>query len=83
MVKKLLATKEIYTIVVDAIAARRGSGVWRDDALQKLLDAEDEDLVIVGVSRQDFTHAKTPKSLLSTVYNGLADSGSESHRNYR
>ncbi|KAF5389632.1 hypothetical protein D9757_004170 [Collybiopsis confluens] len=48
MLKKLWATKEIYDIVVAAIAAREQSGVSRDDTLQMLLDSGDEKLVVVG-----------------------------------
>jgi hypothetical protein len=50
MIQKLWATKDIYEIVVGAIAAREASGIPRDDALQMLLDSGDEKLVIVGVS---------------------------------
>ncbi|EGN92897.1 hypothetical protein SERLA73DRAFT_172564 [Serpula lacrymans var. lacrymans S7.3] len=48
MIKKLLATKEIYDIVVRAIDARIASGISRNDSLQMLLDAGDEKLVVVG-----------------------------------
>ncbi|KIK68607.1 hypothetical protein GYMLUDRAFT_153403 [Collybiopsis luxurians FD-317 M1] len=48
MLRKLWATKEIYDIVVAAIAAREQSGVSRDDTLQMLLDSGDEKLVVVG-----------------------------------
>jgi hypothetical protein len=49
-ISKLLATKEIYDIVVQAIDAREQSGASRNDTLQMLLDNGDEKLVIVGVS---------------------------------
>ncbi|KAK2464566.1 hypothetical protein APHAL10511_003424 [Amanita phalloides] len=48
MIKKLLATKEIYEIVVNAINNREKSRVFRNDTLQMLLDSGDEKLVIVG-----------------------------------
>ncbi|KAK0203550.1 cytochrome P450 [Desarmillaria ectypa] len=48
MVRKLWATKEIYDIIVAAIKSREESGVQRDDALQMLLDFQDEKLVVVG-----------------------------------
>jgi hypothetical protein len=49
MISKLLATKEIYDIVLRAIDAREQSGTSRNDTLQMLLDMGDEKLVIVGV----------------------------------
>ncbi|KAH7922777.1 cytochrome P450 [Leucogyrophana mollusca] len=48
MIRKLLATKKIYDIIVHAIDNREKSGVSHDDALQMLLDAQDDRLVIVG-----------------------------------
>ncbi|PFH49347.1 hypothetical protein AMATHDRAFT_76242 [Amanita thiersii Skay4041] len=48
MIKKLLATKEIYDIVVAAINSRVKSGIHRDDTLQMLLDLGDEKLMVVG-----------------------------------
>ncbi|KAM6503649.1 Cytochrome P450 [Amanita muscaria] len=48
MIKKLLATKEIYDIVITAINNRKKSQVYRNDTLQMLLDTGDENLVIVG-----------------------------------
>ena len=49
MISKLLATKEIYDIVLRAIDAREQSGTSRNDTLQMLLDMGDEKMVIVGV----------------------------------
>lgn len=49
MISKLLATKEIYDIVVRAIEARERSGIPRNDTLQTLLDAKDDRMVVVGV----------------------------------
>jgi hypothetical protein len=49
MIKKLLATKEIYEIIVNAINNREKSRVYRNDTLQMLLDSGDEKLVVVGV----------------------------------
>ncbi len=54
MLRKLWATKEIYDIIVAAIAAREQSGVSRNDTLQMLLDSGDEKLVVVGVSTLNF-----------------------------
>jgi hypothetical protein len=51
MIRKLLATKEIYDIVSRAIDAREQSGTSRNDALQMMLDMGDEKLVMVGVSQ--------------------------------
>lgn len=51
MIKKLLATKEIYEIIVNAINNREKSRVYRNDTLQMLLDSGDEKLVVVGVRR--------------------------------
>ncbi|KAF8629735.1 hypothetical protein AX15_003294 [Amanita polypyramis BW_CC] len=48
MIKKLLATKEIYEIIVNAIDNRKKSCVYRNDTLQMLLDLGDEKLVVVG-----------------------------------
>jgi hypothetical protein len=50
MIRKLLATKEIYDIVSRAIDAREQSGASRNDTLQMMLDMGDEKLVMVGVS---------------------------------
>ena len=49
MVNKLLATKEIYDIVVRAIDAREQSGASRNDTLQMMLDMGDEKMVMIGV----------------------------------
>jgi hypothetical protein len=49
MIRKLLATKKIYDIVIRAIKAREQSGISRNDTLQMLLDMGDEKLVVVGV----------------------------------
>ena len=51
MIKTLLATKEIYEIIVNAINNREKSRVYRNDTLQMLLDSGDEKLVVVGVRR--------------------------------
>jgi len=51
MIKKLLATKEIYEIIVNAINNREKSRVYRNDTLQMLLDSGDEKLVVIGVRR--------------------------------
>ncbi|KAF8137505.1 cytochrome P450 [Boletus edulis] len=48
MLRKLLATKEVYDIISRAIDTRLKSGKPRDDTLQMLVDAQDERLVIVG-----------------------------------
>ncbi|KAG1876184.1 cytochrome P450 [Suillus subluteus] len=48
MLKKLLATKKIYDIIVRAIDERERSGISKPDTLQMLLDEKDERLVIVG-----------------------------------
>ncbi len=50
MIKKLLATKDIYKIITKAIHERKASGKARDDTLQMLLDYEDDELIVVGVS---------------------------------
>lgn len=49
MIRKLMATKEIYDIVVRALNARQKSGIHKDDTMQMLLDSGDEKMVIVGV----------------------------------
>ncbi|KAG9313414.1 cytochrome P450 [Chiua virens] len=48
MLRKLLATKEVYDIVSRAIDIRAKSGKPQNDTLQMLIDAQDEHLVIVG-----------------------------------
>ena len=52
MLKKLRATKEVYDIVSRAIDIRMKSGKPQNDTLQMLIEAQDERLVIVGVSNQ-------------------------------
>lgn len=49
MIKKLWATREIYTIIAHAVDSRLASGERRDDTLQMLVDAKDERLVMIGV----------------------------------
>ncbi|KAG6375662.1 hypothetical protein JVT61DRAFT_3234 [Boletus reticuloceps] len=53
MLRKLLATKEVYSIVSRTVDIRLKSGNSRNDSLQMLIDAQDERLVIVGVSDLD------------------------------
>jgi len=48
MIRKLLATKRIYDIVVNAIDTRLKSGKPRDDTLQMLLDSGDDNMAVVG-----------------------------------
>ncbi|KAF8552087.1 cytochrome P450 [Imleria badia] len=48
MLKKLMATKEVYDIVSRAIDIRLKSGKPQNDTLQMLIDAQDDRLVIVG-----------------------------------
>ena len=55
MVRKARATKAIYDIVVAAINVRRCSGVIKTDSLQMLLDAGEDDTMVVGVRRM-FSH---------------------------
>ncbi len=50
MVTRAWATKQLYDIMVRAMEVRKQSGVPRKDALQMLLDSEDEHYTIVGVS---------------------------------
>lgn len=50
MLRKLLATKEVYDIVSRAIDVRLKSAKPQNDTLQMLVDSKDERLVIVGVS---------------------------------
>lgn len=50
MLRKLLATKEVYDILSRAIDLRVKSDKIQNDTLQMLIDAEDERLVMVGVS---------------------------------
>lgn len=49
MLSKLLATKQIYDIIVRAIDAREKCGIAKNDTLQMLLDAGDDRMLIVGV----------------------------------
>ena len=50
MVMRAWATKQIYNIIVKAMKVRKQSGIPRNDALQMLLDSEEEHFTIVGVS---------------------------------
>jgi sterol 14-demethylase len=50
MIRKLWATKEIYTIISKAVRDRASSGKQGNDTLQMLIDCGDEELIIVGVS---------------------------------
>ena len=50
MVMRAWATKQIYDIIVKAMKVRKQSGIPRNDALQMLLDSEEEHFTIVGVS---------------------------------
>ena len=50
MVRKLWATKEIYSIISKVVRERAASGVPGNDTLQMLLDCGDDELVIIGVS---------------------------------
>jgi len=52
MLKKLMATKEVYDIISRAVDIRLKSGKPQNDTLQMLVDAQDERLVMVGVSDQ-------------------------------
>ena len=76
ILKKLLATKEVYDIVSRAIDIRVKSGKIQNDTLQMLIDAQDERLVMVGVSNQMlvFWH----KVDFSLVHNGFTCCGSQS-----
>ena len=76
MLKKLLATKEVYDIVSRAIDIRVKSGKLQNDTLQMLIDAQDERLVIVGVSTRClfFWYHVDP----SLVYNGFTSRRSQS-----
>lgn len=49
MVRKARATKAIYDIVVAAINIRRQSSKVKNDSLQMLLDAGEDDTMVVGV----------------------------------
>ncbi|TFL04710.1 cytochrome P450 [Pterulicium gracile] len=48
MIRKLLATREIYWIIKRVIRSRREGGIAHHDTLQILLDHEDDDMLIVG-----------------------------------
>ncbi|KAI0276229.1 cytochrome P450 [Russula aff. rugulosa BPL654] len=48
MVMRAWATKQIYDIIVKAMKVRKQSGIPRNDALQMLLDSEEEHFTIVG-----------------------------------
>ncbi|CCL99604.1 uncharacterized protein FIBRA_01622 [Fibroporia radiculosa] len=47
-IRRIIATKKIYSIICAAIDARRDGKTTRDDTLQLLLDNGDDKLVIVG-----------------------------------
>jgi len=82
MIKKLLATKQIYDIVARAINAREQSGISRNDTLQFLLDMGDEKLAIVGVRSMISFHSIISLTVL-IVYHGSVDrrgSGNGNHR---
>lgn len=64
MIKKLLATRDIYNIVTKAIHERKASGKAREDTLQMLLDHEDDELMVVGVS----VYFRKLSVLLTVVY---------------
>jgi sterol 14-demethylase len=49
MISKLLATKGIYDIIISAIDARKQGGIAKNDTLQKLIDAGDDRMMILGV----------------------------------
>lgn len=49
MVRKLLATKEIYGIISKVVRERTTSGKPGNDTVQMLLDSGEEELLIVGV----------------------------------
>lgn len=49
MIRKLWATKEVYSIISKVVRERAASGKPRNDTLQMLLDSGDEHLLIVGV----------------------------------
>jgi nucleotide-binding universal stress UspA family protein len=89
MIKKLLATKDIYKIITKAIQERKASGKARDDTLQMLLDYEDDELMVVGVSvisGNSQAHGSTSVHLrhaICTVYHGTIDSRSKSNWNDR
>lgn len=48
MIRKLLATKRIYDIIIKAIDTRLKSEKPRDDTLQMLLDSGDDNMLVVG-----------------------------------
>ena len=70
MIKKLLATKEIYDIIVNAINNREKSRVYRNDTLQMLLDSGDEKLVVIGVRRVSGSPFCRMLTLRSLVHHG-------------
>ncbi|KAI1786711.1 cytochrome P450 [Ganoderma leucocontextum] len=47
-VRKILATKRIYDIIAKALDDRTKNGIARDDTPQRLIDAGDERLIIIG-----------------------------------
>ena len=87
MIKKLLATKDIYKIITKAIHERKASGKARDDTLQMLLDYEDDELMVVGVSvisGNSQAHGSVHlRHAILTVYHGTIDSRSKSNWNDR
>ena len=78
ILKKLLATKEVYDIVSRAIDIRVKSGKIQNDTLQMLVDAQYDRLVTVGVSNQMlvFWH----KFDFSLVHNRCTSCGRRSDR---
>lgn len=77
MLKKLIATKEVYDIISRAIDVRLKSGKPQNDTLQMLVDAQDERLVIVGVSDQISACWQPVDS--SLVHHGFASCGRQSN----
>ena len=57
MIRKARATKEIYDMIIAAINARRCSGKAKNDSLQMLLDAGEDDTMVVGV-RELLSHGR-------------------------
>lgn len=68
MIRKLLATKEIYSIVSKVVRERAASGKPGNDTLQMLLDCGDEELIIIGVCVVFNTGALTNKDGYSLLW---------------
>jgi sterol 14-demethylase len=66
MIRKLWATKEIYSIISKVVRERAASGRPGNDTLQMLLDCGDKELIIVGVSVISHIRAPTDKGLRSS-----------------